>query len=92
VEDKLNTQVIYQKISEIFEQNKQNFISEKFDVVLSDYKYTSLSAISLSFNSKNINYDNINELVEKDLINNLKDIKIKKEIIKSSQVLNILDS
>lgn len=92
IQDRLDKELIFQKISETFEQNKQNFVSDKFDINLIGSEQINLSAISLSFNSKDINYDNINDLVEKDIINNLKDIKIKKEIIKSSQVLNMLDS
>ncbi len=78
-------------IQNIYNQNLRNFEWWWFDVKFNDFNMPSLSDINLSIKVKDIDYDNINNIIDNDLMKWLKDIKLKKDMPQINDVINALD-
>lgn len=78
------------QIKGFYENVKSKFVGW-YDVVFEDYKMPNLKDISVNFIWNWLEYDNIKNVVNEELLDWLKDVKIKKMQVNLDNVANMLD-
>jgi hypothetical protein len=80
-DEKVNETVLNTKIDKIIQDNKNNFENNNLRKIQFEDNYShNLENISLSIKVEDINYEKIEDYIDPNLITQIKDIKLKKNI------------
>lgn len=88
-DDLIDENYLKNYIHKIFEQNISNFESDNFDFCNEEFIIPDMKKIVLTIFTQDFNYDDINLVINKDLVNSLKDIKIKRQKININSVIDM---
>ena len=85
----IDNTIIKEQFKKIFNENIANFTSDFFNVESSNFNFPEIKKITLTLYSDSIDYQNIYDIINKDILNNLKDIKIKRQKTNPNNIINI---